>query len=110
MIVEGQGLVEVKLEGFMETYLHALEDVQIEDDHLKVCSIPAVVLLKLIAFDDRPERRPNDPLDIDAVLRHYPDLETDLIGEDYNFLYEDDSDHEPREQFRFVPADLAPIS
>ena len=65
VIVDGQGLVEVRLDGFMETYLNALEDIRIEGDTLKVCSIPAVVLLKLIAFDDRPERRPNDPLDID---------------------------------------------
>jgi predicted nucleotidyltransferase len=94
VIVEGQGLVEVKLDGFVETYQHAVRKIQIEDDLLNVCSIPAVVLLKLIAFDDRPERRPNDPLDIDAVLRHYPHLETDLIWEKYNFLYKDDSDHE----------------
>ena len=94
VIVEGKGLVEVKLDGFLETYRNALETIQIEDDMLKVCSIPAVVLLKLIAIDDRPERRPNDPLDIDAVLRHYPDLETELIWEDYNFLYKDDSKHE----------------
>ena len=94
VLVEGQGLVEIKLDGFAETYQNALINVSIEEDTLSVCTIPAVVLLKLIAFDDRPEQRPNDPSDIDAVLRHYPHLEADLIWDEYDFLYGDDSDHE----------------
>lgn len=90
VLVEGKGLVSINLEGFKETFEHGIIEEIIEGDILKVCSIPSVVLLKLIAFDDRPEQRHNDPLDISSIIEHYPQIETELIWEEYNFLYEDD--------------------
>lgn len=57
-------------------------------------TIPSVVILKLIAYDDRPEHRLNDPIDIDAIIAHYPSIETELIWDDYHFLYNDDSIHD----------------
>lgn len=90
VLVEGKGLVSINLDGFKETFKYGLIEENIEGDSIKICSIPSVVLLKLIAFDDRPEERHNDPLDIDSIIKHYPEVETELIWEEYNFLYEDD--------------------
>jgi predicted nucleotidyltransferase len=46
------------------------------------------LIVSIIEFDDRPEHRLNDPGDISAILEHYPYIETDIIWEDYSFLYE----------------------
>lgn len=89
-IREGAGLLSINLDGFSEVYTNGLILTEIENDKIKVCSIPSVVLLKLIAYDDRPENRPNDPLDIDSILKHYPDIEMELIWAEYTFLYKED--------------------
>jgi len=94
VIIEGTGLVSINLDGFMETYTKGLVETEIESSHIKVCSIPSVVLLKLIAYDDRPEHRPNDPIDINSIMEYYPQIETELIWGEYNFLYDDEVSHE----------------
>lgn len=94
VMIEGTGLTSINLDGFMETYTKGLVETEIENNHIKVCSIPSVVLLKLIAYDDRPENRPNDPIDIDSIMKYYPEIETDLIWGEYNFLYDDEVSHE----------------
>lgn len=89
--IEGKGLVSINLEGFQEAYTEGLVIQEIEGDKIKVCSIPSVVLLKLIAYDDRPENRPNDPIDIDSIISHYPDIEFEAIWtEEYAFLYKNE--------------------
>jgi len=90
VVIEGKGLVSINLDGFKEAFEYGAVGATVENDNFKVCSIPSVVLLKLIAFDDRPERRPKDSIDINSILMHYPQIETELIWEGYNFLYEDD--------------------
>ncbi|MGH1339079.1 MAG: hypothetical protein ACRBFS_23380 [Aureispira sp.] len=85
-------ILSVNLDGFLEVYTNGLIDVEIEGDTFQVCSIPSVVVLKLISYDDRPENRPNDPIDINAILQYYPDLETEMIWEEYTFLYETDEE------------------
>lgn len=91
VIIEGTGLTSINLEGFKEVFEYGTTEAIVENDTFKVCSMPAVVLLKLIAFDDRPENRPKDPIDINSILLYYPQIETDLIYyEEYVFLYEDD--------------------
>lgn len=92
--VEGTGLVTINLQGFPETYLYGLVEAELESDKIKICTVPSVILLKLIAFDDRPENRPNDPADISSIMKHYPDLEAEKIWDEYGFLYTDDLEHE----------------
>ncbi|WP_020566767.1 hypothetical protein [Neolewinella persica] len=94
VLIEGKGIVSISLDGFRETYKSALVETEIEGDTVKVCSIPAVVLLKLIAYDDRPENRSKDPMDISSIFSHYPSIETDLIWDEYNFLYDQELKHE----------------
>lgn len=87
---EGAAILSINLEGFSEVYTHGLTIVEIENDKIQVCSIPSVILLKLIAYDDRPENRPKDPLDIDSIMKHYPSIEMEFIWAEYTFLYEED--------------------
>ncbi|WMX14959.1 hypothetical protein [Aureispira sp. CCB-E] len=91
--IDGEGLVSISLAGFSDTYMKGLVIKEIEDEKIKVCTIPSVVLLKLIAYDDRPENRPNDPIDIDSIMSHYPDIEFEAIWtEEYAFLYENEAE------------------
>lgn len=93
VLVEGKGLTSISLDGFKEVHVKGLKSIDVEGDVFSVCTIPAVVLLKLIAFDDRPEQRVKDPLDISSIFKVYPDIESDFIWDEYSFLYEDELSH-----------------
>ena len=92
--IEGKGLTTLNLDGFLETYKLGITEFEIESEKLKICSLPAIVLLKLISFDDRPEERIKDAKDINSILLHYPSMETDLIWDEYNFLYDGEKSHQ----------------
>lgn len=62
--VNGVGFSTISVEGFQEVYKHGLETVVVEDSSFAICSIPGIVILKLIAWNDRPEKRHKDVLDI----------------------------------------------
>jgi predicted nucleotidyltransferase len=94
VLVEGKGLTSINLEGFREVHLNGLRSVDIEGDRINVCTIPSVVLLKLIAFDDRPDQRMKDPLDVASIFKVYPDIESDFIWNDYHDLYDGDLSHD----------------
>lgn len=74
--------------GFMEVYNKALQTF-VADDHLefKVPTLPAIVLLKIIAFQDRPEMRLKDPQDIYEIIIHYFNLQSEVIYEKYSDLF-----------------------
>ena len=70
------------------TYLHVLgltevlqepETIKIEEKSLQMPSLPGMVILKLIAWSDRPEDRGNDLYDILRIIEHYFDLDFDEI-------------------------------
>lgn len=72
------------------TYLHVLgltevlqetETIKIEEKSLQIPSLPGMVILKLIAWSDRPEDRDNDLYDILRIIEHYFDLNFDEIVE-----------------------------
>lgn len=85
----GGGLTQISVNGFMEVYSKGTEKTEISTGHhFKVATLPAIVMLKLIAFDDRPEQRIKDAGDVGNILRHFFDLQTDLIYSDaYNDLF-----------------------
>jgi predicted nucleotidyltransferase len=91
-IVSTKSILSNNFEGLPEVYLNGLVDATIEEHAINVCSIPSVVILKLISYDDRPENRPNDPIDINSILSYYPELEMEMIWEEYTFLYETDQE------------------
>ena len=90
--IAGEGLTSIKVNGFKEVYQSGTEELETQTGHFfKVASLPAIVLLKLIAFDDRPEKRMKDALDIASILNHFFDLQADLIYEKHNDLFGDDT-------------------
>jgi len=91
--IEGVGLTNIKVNGFMEVYQSGTESIYTETGQsFKIATLPAIVLLKLIAYDDRPEKRVKDARDIADIILHYFDLQADFIYENHAdlFLREDD--------------------
>jgi predicted nucleotidyltransferase len=90
--IDSEGVVRTDISGFKEVYEEAVEDVTFENRYkFKVSSLPGIVILKLIAFDDRPEARIKDVQDIGLILNHYFELESEHIYENYSDLFEEES-------------------
>lgn len=90
--IVGEGLTSIKVNGFKEVYQSGTEELETQTGHFfKVASLPAIVLLKLIAFDDHPEKRMKDALDIASIIDHFFDLQADRIYEKHNDLFGDDT-------------------
>lgn len=89
--VKGTGLTTLSLEGFKEVYETSLPEVQLGDKNkFKICTIPGIVLLKFIAWDDRPEMRSDDIRDISVIMSHFFHVYDEVIWEKHNDLFEDD--------------------
>lgn len=72
----------INMPGFKEIY-PSLRGVQIATNlNMKVCSLEGIILLKLIANDDKPERT-KDISDIEHIIKVYFELKDDLIYENY---------------------------
>jgi len=85
----GTGLTSIKVNGFLEVYQAGTEEVKLATGHtFKVATLPAIVLLKLIAYDDRPEMRFKDARDIVNIIDHYFDLQAELIYEHHSDIFE----------------------
>ncbi len=87
----GAGLTSIKVNGFREVYDSGTEEVKMETGHnFKIATLPSIVLLKLISFDDRPEQRTKDSRDIANIIDHFLDLQGDLIFNNHNDLFTED--------------------
>ncbi len=63
--------------------------VKIEDKIANIPTLPGMVILKLIAWSDRPEDRPDDLLDILHVIKNYFDIEyNDIVSNHYDTFNE----------------------
>lgn len=60
----------MNVEGFKEVYEQASEEIITEDQRFKVSTLPGIVILKLIAWDDRPEVR-RDDIELDEVASQF---------------------------------------
>lgn len=90
-LIGRQDLIYRDVSGFKEVYENAIEEVEFEGLYqFKVSTLAGIVILKLIAYDDRPEMRSNDIKDIGFILSHYFDLESDLIYESHADLFSDE--------------------
>jgi predicted nucleotidyltransferase len=93
VMLPGTGLTKIAVNGFREIYTNATIPVDFGNDQVfNVCTLPGIVILKLIAFDDRPEARQKDIKDIALILQHYFEIESDFIYNHYNDLFEHDRD------------------
>ncbi len=78
--IEGPGLNTVHVNGFQEVFERGTEEVELSTGHrFKIATLPSIILLKIIAFDDRPEKRGKDARDIGVIVRDFFDLQTDLV-------------------------------
>jgi len=88
--VKGTGFTSMNVEGFKEVYEQASEEIITEDQRFKVCTLPGIVILKLIAWDDRPEVRRDDIDDIAEIIINYFHLNDEVIFEQHSDLFTDD--------------------
>lgn len=68
--------------GFREAYPFVTEVNLQSGQKLKVCSLEALVMLKLIAYGDKPSRT-KDIADIDHIINNYFDLFQDNVYENH---------------------------
>ena len=82
------GFTNIGVNGFMEVYQAGTEELPLTTGHsFKIATLPAIVLLKLIAYDDRPEIRIKDASDIINIITHYYDLQAEMIYEEHSDLF-----------------------
>ncbi len=87
--IVGEGLTFIRLNGFKEVFELGTERLVLETGHtFEVATLPSIVLLKLISFDDRPEQRLKDPGDIASIIQNYFDLQSDNIYENHTDLFD----------------------
>lgn len=91
LTTQGMGLTSINLHGFIEVYEEGLPEINLGNEHkFKCCTLPGIVLLKLIAWDDRPEHRRDDVKDISDIMNHFFDMYDDEIWENHNDLFGDE--------------------
>lgn len=90
--VKGTGFTSMNVEGFKEVYEQATEEIQTEDQQFMVCTLAGLVILKLIAWDDRPEMREDDIGDISEIIKNYFHFNSEAIFEHHNDLFTGDND------------------
>jgi predicted nucleotidyltransferase len=94
VLIAGKGLTTIGLDGFKEVYEQGLETVMLGEESYAICNIPSILILKLIAYDDRPEHRIKDVKDIAVILHYYPQLEEEHIWSNFLDLYDDEKSHQ----------------
>jgi predicted nucleotidyltransferase len=92
--IEGKGLTRISVDGFSEVLEEATTSVEFEQGNIfKVCTLPGIVVLKIIAYDDRPEMRSKDIQDIAGIIEIYHDYVFKLVlDEHYDLLTADPYD------------------
>jgi predicted nucleotidyltransferase len=75
--------------GFLEVMEEAVP-VYIEEKIANIHPLPGMVILKLIAWSDRPEEREDDLPDILKIIEHYYNLAWDEIVENHNDTFDKD--------------------
>lgn len=79
----------VFVNGFKEIFEKATVPVEVEDMPLKfqIATLAAILLMKLISYDDRPEKRTQDPQDIAEIILNYFEIEKEMIWEHHHELF-----------------------
>jgi len=89
LLNRGEGVARLAVTGFAEVYQHGTQLVTLDEQFtFRVCDLPGMVLLKLIAYDDRPESRGKDLSDISFILKHYLDIAEPELYEQHADLLE----------------------
>lgn len=99
--------------GFAEAFKYSLSVCLINDPPLdvRICTPPAMVMLKLIAWDEKYPEREKDAQDIEFIASHYIDAGNDsrLDEEDTDLREEEHFDYEMASA-RILGRDIAKIA
>ncbi|MBE8721560.1 nucleotidyl transferase AbiEii/AbiGii toxin family protein [Sphingobacterium pedocola] len=91
VIFSGQGMTNIKVDGMKEVYHYGTASVTLETGNsFRVATLSAIALLKFIAYDDRPDQRQKDVVDIANIARHFFNLHEELIYEQHNDLFDEE--------------------
>ena len=94
VMIAGNGRTKISINGFREVYECGTGVVKYDNGKtFKVCTLPGIAILKLIAYDDRPEIRQKDIQDLSLILKHYFELETEIIYDLHHDLFDDTSEN-----------------
>jgi predicted nucleotidyltransferase len=106
--LEGNPPMDLSVFGNMQVLGHA-EQIQMDDLSFKVCTLPGLCILKLIASYEKPERLEKDLGDFYYILDNYFDIAGDTIYEgDFEDLI--DENFEPQiAAAKMLGRQLAPI-
>lgn len=92
--VTGTGFTTVDVPGFSEVYEEGLPQMELAERHqFKCCTLPGIVLLKLIAWEDRPEVRRDDIIDISDILHHFFDMYDEEIWSNHSDLFDTENEN-----------------
>jgi len=99
--------------GFEEAYEYSLEVLLRKDPPLvlKICTPPAMVMLKLIAWEEKKPERAKDAQDIDYIMQNYIDADNDSrLSEEDNDLHEEEGFDYTKASARILGRDIAKIA
>ncbi len=83
--------IDLHVLGFREVMEEA-KQVEIEDKIAHIPPLPGMVILKLIAWSDRPQERQNDLSDIIRIIEHYFLIAWDEIAEKHFDILDQDTE------------------
>jgi predicted nucleotidyltransferase len=105
--------IRMNLAGFQECFQHAVSVKLSSNPELiiKIVSLAGLAILKLISWDDNPERRSKDAPDLFLILRHYFDAGNldRLFDEGSDIIDEGNYDYDLASA-RFLGRDIGNIS
>jgi len=83
--------------------------ITFDDLSIEVVSLPALGLLKLIAWDERPRERAHDTQDLCFIFRHYFEVERELIVQEHADLFDGDDFNLPLASARAYGREIASL-
>jgi predicted nucleotidyltransferase len=78
--------IDLHVVGLKEV-LEDSREVYIDEKLVQIPPLPGMLILKLVAWSDRPEDRGQDPGDILKIIKHYFDYNFDEILEEHNDIF-----------------------
>ncbi len=78
--------IDLHVVGLKEV-LEDSREVYIDEKLVQIPPLPGMIILKLVAWSDRPEDRGQDPGDILKIIKHYFDYNFDEILEEHNDVF-----------------------
>jgi predicted nucleotidyltransferase len=86
-------MTSISVPGVAEVYEEAGELLTEEGERWQVCTLPGMAVLKLLAWQDRPEARSKDLQDLAHIITHYGYIgQADLFDRHYDLLNENGLD------------------